>query len=107
MADTITIELSGGPCGGEHKKISPAKLRTHFYVCEGTTYLYDRPFPDGGGYFFTDAAELRARTAKTRAIEPHAVASAWSRLTRALGHTGPQQLRRQQAANARLRRIAR
>lgn len=105
MANTIPVILSGGPCGGTHEQISLDQLKIGAVTCQGTVYVKDRPIPGTSGWYFTDQAEVAARSGGPGKTAH--VTQAWTRWMHALGHTGPDSHNRLQRATYRVSRIGR
>jgi hypothetical protein len=109
MAATYTINFVGGPCDGQTRDITGDQLQAGAVTCKGVTYVRDpyatptirQPWP------FAPATDVQKAAKANQSFHPAAVAAAWHKVTHALSHGAPRHIRRQQAANARLRRLAR
>jgi hypothetical protein len=103
VADT-TVSLVGGPCDGQNRNLTAKQLATGQLTCKGTVYVRSDAFPAEENIVFATADAIKGATGSKA---PAHVTQAWTRLMRALGHSGPRAHHRIRKATVRARRIAR
>lgn len=104
---TYEIHFQGGPCDGTSRTITRDQFAVGSIACQNVTYVYSPTQSYGARIVYLPATKAQRDAKGARAFDPTAVAAAWRRLTHVLAVRAPHHIRRQHAANARLRRIAR
>jgi hypothetical protein len=105
VAQTYTVILHGGPCGGETRQLTATQLQAARVICQGEVYTPEGAVVDSKGryvYYWQGGGDTSGATKGVT----HATA-AWSRWMRVLAHKGPRSHNRIHKAAVRARRIAR